>query len=40
MSHAINEGRVRSLEGRTPGNTTPTSIEDFAGGFAEAYSKA
>ena len=37
MDRALNEGRVRSLEGRGGANTTPTSIEQFAEGFAEIY---
>jgi len=27
---AVNEGKVKSLEGRRPENTTPTRFEDFA----------
>jgi uncharacterized protein YbjT (DUF2867 family) len=30
LARGINEGRVRSLEGRTAANTTPTRFEDFA----------
>ena len=37
MSRAFNEGRVRSLEGRKPSNTTPTRFEDFATELAQAY---
>src|SRR5262245_41995168 len=37
MSRSFNEGKVRSVEGRSAANTTPTRIEDFAPGFAEAY---
>jgi uncharacterized protein YbjT (DUF2867 family) len=37
MSRAVNERRIRSLEGRTPANTTPTRFEDFAAGLAAAY---
>ena len=37
MSRAFNEGRVRSLEGRRPSNTTPTRFEDFAAELARAY---
>jgi uncharacterized protein YbjT (DUF2867 family) len=40
MSRAFNEGRVRSLEGRSAANTTPTSIEEFARGFAAACAVA
>lgn len=37
MDRALNEGRVRPLEGRSAANTTPTSIEQFAERFAEIY---
>jgi uncharacterized protein YbjT (DUF2867 family) len=37
MSRAFNEGRVRSLEGRKPSNTTSTRFEDFAADLARAY---
>lgn len=37
MSRAINEGRVRSLEGRNERNTTHTSFEVFANTLAAAY---
>jgi uncharacterized protein YbjT (DUF2867 family) len=38
MYQAMNEGRVRSLEGRGPQNTTPTTFEAFAKDvFAPAY---
>lgn len=37
MDRALNEGRVRPLEARSTGNTTPTSIEQFAERFAEGY---
>ena len=37
MSRAFNEGKVRSLEGRTAANTTPTRVEDFARDLAGAY---
>jgi uncharacterized protein YbjT (DUF2867 family) len=37
MSRAFNEGRVKSLEGRRPTNTTPTRFEDFAAELARAY---
>lgn len=30
VARAANEGRIRSREGRTPENTTPTRFEDFA----------
>jgi hypothetical protein len=37
MSRAINEGRVRSLEGRNERNTTHTSFDAFADSLAAAY---
>lgn len=37
LAEALNEGRVRSVEGRTPANTTPTRFEDFADELARAY---
>lgn len=37
MSRAFNDGRVRSVEGRNAGNTTPTRFEDFAAELARAY---
>jgi uncharacterized protein YbjT (DUF2867 family) len=40
MEHAMNEGQIRSLEGRRRENTTPTRFEDFAGQLAEAYAAA
>jgi uncharacterized protein YbjT (DUF2867 family) len=40
LAHALNEGRMRSLEGRNAANTTPTSIEEFAEAFALAYRRA
>jgi uncharacterized protein YbjT (DUF2867 family) len=40
MERAMNEGRVVSLEGRTPQNTTPTRFEDFVGELVEAYAAA
>ena len=39
LSHAINERRVRSLEGRTDRNTTSTSFEEFANLLAAAYER-
>jgi hypothetical protein len=30
MARAFNDGMVRSLEGRSAANTTPTSLETFA----------
>lgn len=40
MSRAFNEGKVRSLEGRSAANTTPTSIEEFARELAAAFAAA
>jgi uncharacterized protein YbjT (DUF2867 family) len=40
MARAVNEGKVKSLEGRQPGNTTPTRFEDFAEELARAYQAA
>jgi uncharacterized protein YbjT (DUF2867 family) len=40
MSEAINDGRVHTREGRNAGNTTPTSIEEFAAQFAEVYRRS
>jgi len=37
MDRALNEGRVRPLEKRSAANTTPTTFEQFAQGFAAAY---
>jgi uncharacterized protein YbjT (DUF2867 family) len=37
MARAINDGRVKSREGRRPENTTPTRFEDFADTLAHAY---
>jgi len=37
MSKAFNEGRVKSLEGRSARNTTATTFESFADGLAQAY---
>ena len=37
MARAINEGRVKSQEGRRPENTTPTRFETFAETLAGAY---
>lgn len=37
MSRALNEGRMKSLEGRRPQNTTTTRFEDFAVHLAKAY---
>jgi uncharacterized protein YbjT (DUF2867 family) len=40
MTRAVNESRVKPLEGRTPRNTTPTRFEDFAPELARAYEAA
>jgi uncharacterized protein YbjT (DUF2867 family) len=40
MERAMNDGRVVSVEGRMPQNTTPTRFEDFVGELAEAYAAA
>jgi len=40
MTRAFNEGKVKSREGRTPENTTPTRFEDFVGELARAYETA
>jgi hypothetical protein len=37
MARAINDGRVRSVEGRRLENTTPTTFETFADTLARAY---
>lgn len=37
MARAMNDGTIKSLEGRTPQNTTPTRFEDFARDLAHAY---
>ena len=37
MARAINDGRVRSVEGRRLENTTPTTFEAFADTLARAY---
>ena len=37
MARAINEGRVKSQEGRRPENTTPTRFETFAEMLAGVY---
>jgi hypothetical protein len=40
MARAFNDGKIRSLEGRNPANTTPTSFEAFAEVLAQAYQAA
>lgn len=37
MARALNDGNVKSLEGRRPENTTTTRFEDFAVQLEEAY---
>jgi hypothetical protein len=37
MARALNEGKVKSLEGRCPENTTKTRFEDFVGELEKAY---
>jgi uncharacterized protein YbjT (DUF2867 family) len=37
MYRSFNEGVIRPTERRSAANTTPTSIEEFAKGFARAY---
>jgi uncharacterized protein YbjT (DUF2867 family) len=37
MYRSFNEGLIRATEKRSAANTTPTSIEEFARGFAHAY---
>jgi uncharacterized protein YbjT (DUF2867 family) len=39
MARAVNEGRVRSREGRRPENTTPTRFEDFVETLAREYER-
>jgi len=40
MARALNEGKVKSLEGRRPDNTTKTRFEDFAAELEDAYRAA
>jgi len=40
MSHAFNEGRVKTLQPRTAANTGKTTFESFADVFAQAYSQS
>lgn len=40
MTRAFNEGRVKSLKGRTPESTTPTRFEDFVQELARVYQTA
>ena len=37
MNKALNDGIICVNRPRTPENTTPTSIEEFAGTFAKAF---
>jgi uncharacterized protein YbjT (DUF2867 family) len=39
LADAMNDGRIRSLEGRHGGNTTPTRFEDFVNDLAGAYAE-
>jgi uncharacterized protein YbjT (DUF2867 family) len=40
MARALNEGKVKSVEGRRAGNTTPTRFEDFCVELEKAYRAA
>jgi uncharacterized protein YbjT (DUF2867 family) len=40
MARAFNDGRIKSLEGRRPENTTPTRFDDFVKDLARAYEAA
>jgi hypothetical protein len=40
MARALNEGKVKSLEGRRPENTTKTRFEDFVVELERAYRAA
>ncbi|SFU47499.1 Uncharacterized conserved protein YbjT, contains NAD(P)-binding and DUF2867 domains [Polaromonas sp. YR568] len=40
IARAINEDRIKTLEGRNAGNTTATRFEDFAEELARAYGEA
>jgi uncharacterized protein YbjT (DUF2867 family) len=40
MARAFNEGKIQSLDGRWPENTTPTRFEDFVKALADAYEAA
>jgi hypothetical protein len=40
MARAFNEGKIQSLDGRWPENTTPTRFEDFVKDLARAYEAA
>jgi uncharacterized protein YbjT (DUF2867 family) len=40
LARALNESKVKSLEGRNARNTTPTRFEEFADDFARAYERA
>ncbi len=40
MARAMNEGKVKSVEGRRPENTTKTRFEDFVAELEKAYRAA
>jgi uncharacterized protein YbjT (DUF2867 family) len=40
MARAFNDGKIQSLEGRRPENTTPTKFENFVTDLARAYEAA
>lgn len=40
LLRALNEGLVKSLDGRTAANTTPTRFEEFAEELAEEFARA
>jgi uncharacterized protein YbjT (DUF2867 family) len=40
MARAFNDGKIQSLEGRRPENTTPTKFEDFVKDLTRAYEAA
>jgi hypothetical protein len=40
LNRALNDGTIKSLEGRRAANTTPTRFEDFANDLARAYQEA
>jgi uncharacterized protein YbjT (DUF2867 family) len=40
MNKGLNDGWIKAEEKRSARNTTPTTIEEFAQGFAEIYSEA
>jgi uncharacterized protein YbjT (DUF2867 family) len=40
FNQALSDGRLRSVEGRNEGNTTPTEFEEFAAELAHVYAAA